>query len=74
MIEIPPDSLDEYLSLPIGLTCTDPRVEVRRVSEGEFERVYECVDAAFGTKRPRAAYDWLYRRKACAHMNRGDRR
>jgi hypothetical protein len=60
-IVIPPDPYDEWLSLPVPGTSPDPRFEVRRAEEHEFERVYDCVDAAFGTKRPREAYDWMYR-------------
>lgn len=41
---------------------SDGRYEARAVRPEEFDRVYDCVDDAFGTQRSRAAYDWLYRR------------
>lgn len=62
MIETPPDSLEEFLSLPLGERCDDPRFDVRRARPEDSERVFDCVDQAFGTVRPRVAYDWLYRR------------
>lgn len=62
LIPIPPDDLEEWLALPIGLESDDPRVVVRRARPEDFERVWDCVDAAFGARRPRAAYEWLYRR------------
>jgi len=34
--------------------------EVRRARPEEFERIYDTVDAAFGRKRPRELFDWLY--------------
>ena len=43
-------------------SATDSPFLVARARPEEFERVYDCVDAAFGKKRPRAVYDWLYRK------------
>jgi hypothetical protein len=40
---------------------SEGRYEARAVRPEEFDRIYDCVDDAFGTQRPRAAYDWLYR-------------
>ena len=61
VIPTPPDPFDEWLAVPIGAESNDPRFEVRRVRPEEFDRIYDCVDAAFGKKRPRKLYDWLYR-------------
>jgi hypothetical protein len=55
------DSFEEWLATPIPSQCADPRFEVRRAELSDFERIYDTVDDAFGVKRPRAAYDWLYR-------------
>lgn len=60
-IPIPADPYEEWLSLPVPETSSDPRFDVRRAEEHEYELVYQCVDAAFGRKRSRAVYDWLYR-------------
>ena len=35
---------------------------VRRALPEEFELIYDTVDIAFGRKRSREVYDWLYRR------------
>lgn len=60
-IPIPVDPYEEWLSLPVPESSPDPRFEVRRAEEHEFELVYDCVDAAFGKRRPRPVYDWMYR-------------
>ena len=62
MIATPPDPFEEWLRLPLGQLSDDPRVDVVRARPEQFEAIYDCVDAAFGTARPRALYDWLYRR------------
>ncbi len=61
-IGIPEDPYDEFMRLPVGLKSSDPRFDVRRAEEHELEQVFDCVDAAFGRRRPREAFDWLYRR------------
>lgn len=48
--------------MPVPYECPDPRFEVRRLDPREFEVVFDLVDETFGVKRPRAAFDWLYRR------------
>lgn len=65
MIATPPDVFDEWLRLPVEARSRDPRFEVRRARPEEFERIYEVVDAAFGRKRSRDHYDWIYRRNPC---------
>lgn len=60
-IRIPEDPYDEFMRLPVGKSSSDPRFDVRRAAEQDYEQVYDCVDAAFGRVRPRAHYDWLYR-------------
>lgn len=67
LIPTPPDTIEEFLSLPLGKTSDDPRVDVRRARPEEFERVYDLVDEAFGKKRPRPLYDWLYRQNPFGH-------
>ena len=62
MIPIPPDPFDEWLTLPVDAQSEDPRFEVLRARPEEFVRIYDCVDEAFGQPRPRAHFDWLYRR------------
>ena len=60
VIETPPDPYEEFMRLPLGQESDDPRVDVRRARLEDFEQIYDCVDAAFGTVRPHALYDWLY--------------
>lgn len=36
--------------------------EVRRARPEEFEQIYDTVDSAFGRKRPRELFNWLYLR------------
>ncbi len=60
MIPTPPDRFEEWLRLPVAGPEGDPRFEVRRARPEEFARIYDCVDAAFGRKRPRALFEWLY--------------
>ncbi|MEZ4290036.1 MAG: GNAT family N-acetyltransferase [Myxococcota bacterium] len=67
MIETPPDTIEEFLRLPVGLESDDPRFVVRRIPPAEYERVYACVDEAFGRVRPRDHYDWMYRRNPYGH-------
>lgn len=45
--------------------CTDSRFEVRPVHPSEFEIIYDLVDSAFGEKRDRRSYDWIYRDNPC---------
>lgn len=57
----PLDTFEEWLATPMDEPCADPRFVVRRADLSDFERIYDTVDEAFGHKRPRAVYDWLYR-------------
>lgn len=59
-IPIPEDIFDEWLAAPLGRECEDPRFVVERARPEQFEAVYDCVDLAFGRKRDRALYRWLY--------------
>jgi hypothetical protein len=52
---------EEWFQTPLREESSDPRFEVRRAHPSEFERHYDLVDEAFGGKRSRAAFDWLYR-------------
>ena len=61
MIPTPPDLFDEWFRLPVVVESSDPRFEVRRAKPEEFDRIYDVVDSAFGKKRPRVHFDWLYR-------------
>ena len=60
MFKTPEDRLEEWLAIPPGEQGNDPRVVVKQAWPEEFERVYDCVDEAFGRGRPRELYDWLY--------------
>lgn len=55
------DDLEAWLRTPHA-PSRDPRYEIRRLRPPEYERVFDLVDAAWGRKRPRALYDWMYRR------------
>jgi hypothetical protein len=61
LISTPPDPFEEWFRMPVTEGPADSPFLVRRAPPSEFERVYDTVDAAFGRKRPRALYDWLYR-------------
>ncbi len=60
-IPIPDDIFDEWISLPLGSQSEDPRFVIERIPPERFPEVYDCVDDAFGKRRDRALYDWLYR-------------
>ena len=62
MIATPEDRFEEWLAIPSRAQSEDPRFEVKAARPSEFERVFDCVDEAWGTRRPPALYDWLYRR------------
>jgi hypothetical protein len=53
---------EEWLRCPVDEETGDPRCTVRRLAPHEFDRVYDLVDAAFGSRRRREVFDWLYRR------------
>jgi GNAT superfamily N-acetyltransferase len=54
-------TFEEWLNSPVERTSRDPRFEVRRATQNDFERIFDLVDTVFGTKRARTAYEWLYR-------------
>ncbi len=55
------DCFEEWLHTPVSDLPDDPRFEVRRASSTEFDGIFDLLDSVFGV-RPRAVYDWLYRR------------
>jgi hypothetical protein len=60
-IDLRDSAFEEWLNSPVERTSRDPRFEIRRAAQNEFERVFDLVDTVFETKRARAAYEWLYR-------------
>ena len=52
---------EEWFQTPFDEESSDPRFKVRLAHPSEFECLYDLVDEAFGVKRPRAVFDWLYR-------------
>jgi GNAT superfamily N-acetyltransferase len=56
------DRFQEWLHAPASLESTHPRFDIRRAVPAEFDKIYDLVDEAFGFKRPRSEYDWMYRR------------
>lgn len=60
LIAIPEDPFDAFHLRPAVKSSSDPRFTVRQAFESDFEAIYHCVDAAFGKKRPREAYEWMY--------------
>lgn len=61
MIRTPRDVFPEWAALPLKAESSDPRFEVRQATPADFEEIYDVVDQAFGTKRPRELFDWQYR-------------
>ncbi|HVN88066.1 MAG TPA: GNAT family N-acetyltransferase [Candidatus Binatia bacterium] len=57
-----PDRFDDWLRVPVPLESTHPRFDIRRARPEEFEAIYDLVDESFGRRRPRALYEWFYRR------------
>ena len=62
MLDSKSGSFEQWLHVPMDEASPDPRFEVRRARPEDFEGIFDLVDEVFGTKRPRACYDWLYRR------------
>ena len=62
MIPTPADPFEEWFRLPVEALPDDSPYEVRRARPEEFPRLYDVVDRAFGVKRPRDLFDWLYLR------------
>lgn len=57
------DRFYEWLDAPpIREKPDDSRFELRKALPSEFDAIYDLIDDAFGTKRQRPLYDWLYRR------------
>ena len=48
----PEDTFEQWLATPVDESCADPRFEVRRAGLTDFDRIYNVVDDAFGSKRP----------------------
>jgi hypothetical protein len=61
VIPTPADPFEEWLRLPVEALPADSPYEVRRALPDEFPRLWDVVDEAFGVKRPRPLFDWLYR-------------
>jgi hypothetical protein len=62
LIPTPPDPFDEWLRIPTPDGPKDSPFIVRRALPEEYEQIFDTIDAAFGPKRPREVFDWLYRR------------
>jgi GNAT superfamily N-acetyltransferase len=62
LIPTPPDPFKEWLQTPTTAGPEDLPFIVRRALPEEFEQIYDTIDTAFGRKRPREVFDWLYRR------------
>ena len=56
------DRFEEWLHAPAPLESTHPRFDIRRAVPAEFDAIYDLVNDAFGFKRSRPRYDWMYRR------------
>ena len=53
---------DAWRSAPLRVANPDPRFELRRAGESEFDRIFDLVDEISSINRSRAMFDWLYRR------------
>jgi hypothetical protein len=56
------DRFEEWLRAPLPAASPDARYDVRRARPSEFDAIYDLVDEAFGVRRSRAKYDWIYRK------------
>jgi hypothetical protein len=57
----PLEDFGAWYRTPDRVAQPDPRYVERRAHPSEFDAIYDLVDDAFGAKRPRRLYDWLYR-------------
>jgi hypothetical protein len=62
LIPTPPDPFEEWLRTPTPDGPKDSPFIVRPAQLEDYEQIYDTIDAAFGRKRPREVYNWLYRR------------
>jgi hypothetical protein len=56
------DAFEAWLRTPVSLGPPHPRFELLRAKPQDFPRIYDLIDEGFGEVRPRARYDWLYRK------------
>jgi len=56
------DRFEDWIRRPLPSDSSHPGLDFRVARESEFERVFDLIDEAFGVTRPRALFDWAYRR------------
>lgn len=61
MTEAANDAFEAWYRTPDRAVQPNPHYLERRAHFSEFDAIYALVDDAFGTKRPRSLYEWLYR-------------
>ncbi len=59
-LENPGERFREWRNRRSAAACSDPRFEVSLAGPEDFSAIYDVVDDAFGVKRPRAVYEWMY--------------
>lgn len=67
MSQVSTDVHQDWLHSPLLRKAGDDRFAARRAEHSEHEEFFDLIDLAFGEKRPRAEYDWMYRRNPAGH-------
>ncbi len=55
----------DWYRAPLGDFAGVPGYHVRRATPDDFEAIWDLVDDAFGVRRSRTLYEWLYRKNPC---------
>jgi GNAT superfamily N-acetyltransferase len=61
------DMHQDWLQTPLLREAGNDRFVAKRAERSEHEQFFDLIDLAFGEKRPRAEFDWMYRRNPVGH-------
>lgn len=56
------DLFEYWHQAPMGDSAGVPGYHVHRATPDDFEAIRDLLDDAFGVRRPRTLYEWLYRK------------